>query len=307
RSILGQTLTDFELVIIDDGTGAGLSALGDDAQDPRLRLVSFPEKRGIACARNAARSTARGEFIALMDSDDLCLPDRLARQVTALREDPKLGLLYTHAWEIDADDRVTGSRFTLTTPREHREFSAFGLPATNPSLAGRREVFERFPYREEFIAAEDFDFMARAVEVWPSRALAEQLFFYRRHAMQVTEEIPRIQALHTCVCQLLTARRRSGRSEEMASLRDTLDAWHASPPPGDALYAGFARLALAEKLTLPAVYFARKLLSVRRDLSAAATATRVLAAALRLEPRHSALLLRLFFTGPLRAHSLRPS
>lgn len=305
RSILSQTLTDLEVVLVDNGTGAGLSALGADGSDPRLRLIVFPENRGIARALNAALAVARGEFVALMDSDDLSLPGRLASQVAALRADPKLGLLYTHALEIDATDRVTGPAFTLVTSREHYEFSAYGMPATNPSLTARREVFDRFPFREDFTAADDFDLLARAVEVWPSRALSEPLLLYRRHGEQLTVRSARTQTLHASMCRLMTARRRAGRPEAMVSLMDSTANWRNSPPTEADVFAEFARRALAEKLPLPAVHFARKLLSVRRDVSALVTATQVLAGALRLAPRRSNLLLRLFFTGPLRTHGLR--
>lgn len=89
RSILDQTWTDFELILIDDGSNDGseeiLRRLA--AEDARIRLVSR-ENRGIVASRNEAVGLARGRFIAVMDSDDLSRPDRLARQVEYLDANP---------------------------------------------------------------------------------------------------------------------------------------------------------------------------------------------------------------------------
>ena len=94
-SIVAQTLRDFEFVIVDDGstdaTATMLTAAG--ARDPRVRVISHPANRGAVAARNTALAHARGELIAVMDSDDVALPTRLERQVAFLNAHPDISVL----------------------------------------------------------------------------------------------------------------------------------------------------------------------------------------------------------------------
>jgi glycosyltransferase involved in cell wall biosynthesis len=306
QSILGQTVGDLELLIVDDGAGQGLAALGDEGRDPRVRFIRFPQNRGIATAHNAAVAQARGEFIALMDYDDIALPRRCERQVAEFRTDKRVGLLFTHAAAIDANDRVIEPQFTLTTERDHRLFSSYSMPATSPTLMARREVFAAHPMRAEFRISPDYDLFTRVVETWPSRALPEVLLLYRRHAEQTTAQAQRLHVQNACRVRLLTARRRSGRRETSGALAGEFGGWHQDAPPPEVTYAEFARRALEEDFPLLAVYFARKLLSLRRNLASQQQALAIVAGALVQAPRSTPQLLRMFITGPLRTHGLRP-
>ena len=307
QSVLDQTFRDLELVLVDNGTATGLTLLGELGRDPRIRLVSRPENEGIACGYNQAVAHARGEFIASIDYDDVALPQRIERQIEVLRAHPRLGLVSTLAERIDERGVVTGPEFALVSERDQYVFSAYTAPAMMPSYTGRREVFERFPYRTALSNACDYDFVSRAAEVWPICGVPEVLMHYRHHAGQTTNERAKAQILAACAIRLLTARRRAGREEDLAGMVAELGSWLGQPPPPAEAYARFAGWSLREGFASLAVYHARKLLSVRRDPAALWTAGRVLQAALRMEPRAAGLLSRLFFTGPLRAHGLRPA
>src|SRR5258707_685838 len=86
RSVLGQTFTDFEFVVIDDGSTDGSAEVVEQAAagDPRLRLVR-QQNKGVSAASNLGTELARGEFLARVDADDVCCPERLAKQVAFLR------------------------------------------------------------------------------------------------------------------------------------------------------------------------------------------------------------------------------
>ena len=307
QSVLTQTFSDLELVLVDNGTGAGLAPLGELGRDPRVRLVSSSSNRGIAGGHNLGLNHARGEFIALLDYDDIALPRRLARQIEVLRADPGLGLVCSRAAAIDADGVVTGPEFSLLGEKAQYAYTAYTAPAVTPTYAGRREVFERFPYRQEFPGAADYDFLARAAEVCRLGGVPEVLLHYRHHAGQTTWQRAAAQIHSACMIRLITARRRHGRAEDLAGVVAEVSVWRESPPPPADAYARFARWSLREGLAVQAVYHARRLVAVRRDLGAAARAARVLASALRTAPREAALLVRLFFTGPVRAHGLKPA
>lgn len=306
RSVLDQSLRDLELVLVDNGTGQGLAALGEEGADPRIRLIRHETNLGITAAHNAAVAASRGEFIALLDYDDLALPTRLEKQLAALRADPRLGLVGCHALSIDATGAVTGPQFTLAGAEEQKIFSAYTMPAVTPGYTGRREVFARWPYRAEFPFAGDYDLLARAAEHWTVRALPEVLLHYRVHGAQTTATGNASQVLSACMIRLLTARRRAGRPEDLPGLAAELHAWLASPPPAAAAYAFFAERCRREGFPLLAVFHARRVLSLRRTPRTVTQAVGIVGTALAAAPAESVRLLRMAATGPVRAHGLRP-
>src|ERR1700759_337275 len=93
RSVILQSLQDWELIVIDNGSSDQSSAIVEGFQDERIRLIRESFTTTLAGRLNQAGSLSKGEFIARMDSDDVCFPERLSRQVARLREDPNLDLI----------------------------------------------------------------------------------------------------------------------------------------------------------------------------------------------------------------------
>jgi glycosyltransferase involved in cell wall biosynthesis len=305
-SVLAQTLADHELLLVDNGTGAGLSALGEAGRDPRVRLIALPENQGAGVARNAAFAQARGEFVAFLDYDDLARPARLEKQVALLRAQPRVGLVASRVEAIDAAGAVVGPEFALFDGRDQYEFSQYTMPAPISAYTVRREIGERFPFRPGMELAEDYDFLSRAAETWELAAVPEVLLAYRSYAGQTTRERQPAQVLAASLVRLLTARRRSGRAEDWPALRAEFQTWLQTPSPPAVTYAAFARRCLAEQFFRLAVYHARKLVSVRRQPVALLRASRLFAAAWRAAPADRRFLAVLFFGGPLRAHGIKP-
>lgn len=100
NSILLQSFTDFELVVVDDGSEDETAALVTAFDDPRIRLVR-QENTGLAGARNSGVAVAQGGFVAFLDADDLWLPDHLAAMTRALASDPGASVAYADAWVLD--------------------------------------------------------------------------------------------------------------------------------------------------------------------------------------------------------------
>jgi glycosyltransferase involved in cell wall biosynthesis len=303
-SVRAQTLRDWELILVDNGTGLGRSVLGSDAAaDERIRIVPLSTNEGIARGIAAGVRAAKSEFIALLDYDDVALPRRLERQVEMLRADPSLGLVNCGVDTIDDNGRVTGREFSLLDGAAQRCFSAYATPVVSPVYTGRREVFAQFPHREAFRWGSDFDFFNRVVEQWKVSGVGEVLQQYRRYAGQTTVLREAGLVLNQCAIRLLTARRRAGRPEELETLAAEMARLENAAPAE--IYRHFARQCLAEGWTTPAVYHARRLLAVSRTPAAFLTAGRIFIGTLWRNPGRALFLTRLFFSGPLRTHGLR--
>ena len=305
ESVLRQTFRDLELVLVDNGTGLREEALGVLGADPRLRWVRLARNEGIPGGHNAGVQAARGEFIALLDHDDLALPQRLERQVAALRAEPGLGLVSSLAERIDEAGRVIEREFALVEAGEHFAYTQYAAPVVTPAFTGRREVFAGLPYRSEFRFSADFDFLARAAERWPMKAVPEVLLRYRWHGGQATQTHAREIERHRCVIRLLTARRRAERAEDLAGAMSELNR------PEESASESCRRTAarcVAEGFYVLAAYHARRSFVLERNAAAARAAVSLFARAI-VAARNGverARVARMFFHGPVKALKLQP-
>ncbi|HEY4299496.1 MAG TPA: glycosyltransferase [Candidatus Didemnitutus sp.] len=305
RSVLDQTLRDFELILVDNGTGEGLAPLAEDAHDNRLRLVRHASNRGIAASINAAAAVARGEFIALLDYDDRMLPARLERQVTCLRANSDAGLVACRAESIDASGRVTGREFSLSDSRDQFRYTQYAAPVVTPAYTGRREVFARLPYRVDFNVVADYDFLACAAELYPFTAVPEVLLQYRHHAGQTTRSTAAQVRRERATVQLLTARRRDGRDEGPG--------WTEMlrPQPGDeidpaGMLREFARRSFAEGFPVLAAYHARRSIAEDPTPGSMLAGLRLFLHVWRRARLDTRLAAAMFFRGPVKALGVRP-
>jgi glycosyltransferase involved in cell wall biosynthesis len=138
RSVLDQSFQDFEIVVTDDGSTDGTPDVVRRFFDPRIRLEVFETNRGISAAMNATIARARGEFIAILNSDDFALPGRLERQVDYLRANPDIAAVFGLPRIVDEHGRRTES------------FVDFELPFTLPDLS-RATVLRRFFFHCNFL------------------------------------------------------------------------------------------------------------------------------------------------------------
>jgi len=189
RSILTQTFTDFELIVIDDGsTDASPRILADLARsDARVHLRVRPNQGNIATL-NELIDMARGEYFARMDHDDIALPQRFARQVEFLDAHPEVVAAGSRALFIDDEglplmevmDHYSHEQIerALMTPE---------LGVIHPSVMMRANACRAIGgYRAEYPHAEDLDFFLRLGEVGRLENIAEPLLQYRTHASSVS-------------------------------------------------------------------------------------------------------------------------
>ena len=167
-SLLGQSLADFELLAVDDGsTDETLDILHDHARrDRRVRVLRLSHG-GIVRALGAGLAEARGKYLARMDADDMCAPTRLERQVALLDSRPDLGLVSCLV-EHGGDSRTCGgySHYvdwinSLVKPEDIFLHRFVESPLAHPSVMFRRELVERFGGYRQGPFPEDYDLWLR--------------------------------------------------------------------------------------------------------------------------------------------------
>jgi len=112
-SVLAQTYSNFEAIVIDDGSADRTRAVVSAYRDPRIKY-SYKENGGLSSARNAGLDLARGEFIAFLDSDDVWHSWKLAAQVEMFRRHPEVGMIWTDMSAFTNDGQVTAERYLRT-------------------------------------------------------------------------------------------------------------------------------------------------------------------------------------------------
>lgn len=184
-SILAQTLVDFELLIIDDGSNDGSrQILGEYARrDPRVRLI-LRENRGLAATLNDLVDAARGVWIARMDQDDIALPHRLERQLAWLEG---TGADISGSWVKRFgtwDNRVVQLRESDDAIRMEMLFSC---PFAHPTVMMRSVRVKQLRYDPAWDKAEDYELWERAAEAgWVMTNVPEVLLLYRVHGSQIS-------------------------------------------------------------------------------------------------------------------------
>jgi glycosyltransferase involved in cell wall biosynthesis len=183
QSILDQTFTDFEFLIVDDGsTDKSLKILQKFAQqDPRIRLISRPNT-GIVGALNEMLKLSKGEFLARMDGDDVCDPSRFERQLCYMSENPGIVAVGSSAISIDPDGDLIGDAIL---PLDHDSIESAHLSGRSsifhPAVMMRQNTVNAVGgYRNEAFPCEDFDLWLRLGEIGKLANLPEKLLYWRR-------------------------------------------------------------------------------------------------------------------------------
>jgi len=188
-SVLDQTVSDLELVVVDDGSTDGTAAhLERSFSDPRLQILR-QENRGVSAARNRGARATRGPWLAFLDSDDLWLPAKLERQLDLLRPPEPAPACYT--------EEVWHRRGRWANPRKvHAKHDGWIFPHCVPlcivspsSVLLRREVFDELGgFDESLPACEDYELWLRLAARYPVRLLPERLIVKRNgHPGQLSQ------------------------------------------------------------------------------------------------------------------------
>lgn len=172
-SVLRQTYSSYELVIVDDGSTDGTESVVDQAADSRIRYIRLKENQGVAHARNVGIREAKYDYIAFLDSDDEWLPDKLTRQMEKMLSGPKeFGMVYCR---MGGQSRNSTERFVCPHQSFVKEILEGNLfqpllfqnVIGTPAMLVRKECLEQVGgFKEALRCLEDWELVLRIARNW---------------------------------------------------------------------------------------------------------------------------------------------
>ena len=213
RSMLAQTLTDFELLLLDDGSTDESAAIALRFNDPRIRVFSDGMCRGLPSQLNHGVSCARGQYIARMDADDVSFPCRLEMQVAYLDRNPQIDLVGCRAVVFRDSGNVVG---LFPFAPDHAALCARpwrNIPLPHPTWMGRRQWFRTHAYRlPEVRFAEDQELLLRASPRSCYACLGDVLLGYRQGPFRLRRTLLARRSLLLAQLRLFAGRAQWGHA-----------------------------------------------------------------------------------------------
>ncbi len=221
ESILRQTFSDFEFIVVDDGSTDSTPHILAEFKDKDARLTVLSNERnlGIAGATNRGLAAARGEYVALQDHDDVSLPHRFQTQVDFLESHLDIALLGSAATLIDEKGAAYGDYAEPTDDIELKWESLFRCPISHTSVMVRRRVLlDVGGYSTDTMlkVASDYDLLSRIMMRHRVANLSERLVMWRRHpdASTITDEPQLRHGIESVSLRNLGALRNRGSDSE---------------------------------------------------------------------------------------------
>lgn len=177
QSVLNQTYKNFELILLNDGSTDDSVRIMNSFSDSRIRIINDGENKGLVERLNQSISLARGKYYARMDADDIMHPERLAKQISFLEENPCMDLVGCSYYLIDANNKICSVTNLPEVPK--REDIIYNKSFLHPSVTAKLEWFSQNKYDDKFIRIEDKELWLRTHRLTKWFNLKEPLMFYR--------------------------------------------------------------------------------------------------------------------------------
>ena len=183
RSVFSQTITDWELILVDDGSTDGSVDIIRALKDDRVRVMVDGQNKTTAPRQNEITRAARAPFVARLDADDVMHPRRLEEQLEFMQANPEADAVGTEAYSVDASYRIQGKRAVAGIPASEREVALHGM-FTHSTVLGRTDWCMRNPYSEapEARRCEDAELWLRTFARSDFKLMKRPLLFYMEDA-----------------------------------------------------------------------------------------------------------------------------
>lgn len=190
ESILSQSYTDFELLIVNDGSTDSSNEIVSSFIDSRIRVLRNEKNIGLIASLNRGIAEAKGKYIARMDADDVSLPNRLQQQVAMMEKDSGIAVLSSFVDFMNVDGEITGTWSTdreATSEGEIRKLMMRTNCIAHPTVMMRANVVRKYLYNPKRKGAEDWDLWMRMLADGQRIAkMPEVLLNYRIHPGSIT-------------------------------------------------------------------------------------------------------------------------
>jgi glycosyltransferase involved in cell wall biosynthesis len=192
QSILEQTYTHFELIIVNDGSTDASQSIINSYVDDRIFCIHSPQNKGLIASLNEAIHLAKGDYIVRMDADDIAFKNRIQLQVQYLIDHPAIAIVASHAIFFDQDIHTPIANWELdlktNTPQEIKHTLAWENCMIHPSVCMRAEIAKTLLYNPAQKNYEDYDLWLRAsAHHLKIGKIKEPLLYYRVQSNSITQ------------------------------------------------------------------------------------------------------------------------
>lgn len=178
QSVYAQTYTNWELILLNDGSTDGSLTLVAEISDPRVRIVDDKENRGLVYRLNQVPELANGKYIARMDGDDMMHPLRIAKQVALLESRSEIDLVDTAAYFIDSNGRPVAKAGMGAVSHRPRDVIKNAM-LIHASVMGKKSWFFANRYNPHYVRAEDYELWCRTFAHSQFDRVREPLYIIR--------------------------------------------------------------------------------------------------------------------------------
>uniref|UniRef100_UPI00404789E5 glycosyltransferase family 2 protein n=1 Tax=Shewanella baltica TaxID=62322 RepID=UPI00404789E5 len=182
NSVLKQTYSNFEIIVVDDASTDNTESLVLQYEDPRVSYIKIKESKGANFARNTGVRSSNGEYVAFLDDDDIWFPNKLLSQVEMLKNNSNLGLVYTGIEVVTEGEDI---RYSIK-PKFNGDISKTILTdnciGTTSTVVLSRKVFEKAGgFDENLPQLQDYDLWIRIAQICEVGFISDDLIYYYVH------------------------------------------------------------------------------------------------------------------------------
>ncbi|MBE9214636.1 glycosyltransferase family 2 protein [Plectonema cf. radiosum LEGE 06105] len=186
ESVLKQTFTDFEVLIINDGSSDNIVEWFYNIVDSRVKLIS-QENQGVSAARNIGIKNSKADYIAFIDADDLWEPTKLEKQLQCFKDNPSVGLVHSAMTMIDQEGKSLGRTFISNVEGDALKPLLEQNTIVTSSVIVRRSCLDVGNFDNNLRSSEDWELWVRIALRYPIMLIKEPLVFYRQHPNNTTK------------------------------------------------------------------------------------------------------------------------